>query len=131
MKSLLWGLFVAFFVAAVGLGWHDGMFSLAGPLGAGKLAVWAAFLGFLGYSIQCSARENIFKTIRTMNGLWWGRQIGLDLYLGLALTLFLIYLHHGGLVVALWLLPTLAFANLATLLYFSIYYDSLVARFVG
>jgi hypothetical protein len=31
----------------------------------------------------------------------------------------------------LWLVPILAFANLATLLYFAIHYDSLVARFLG
>jgi len=33
--------------------------------------------------------------------------------------------------VCLWLLPSLAFVNLATLLYFAIHFDSIVARFVS
>lgn len=64
--------------------------------------------------------------------LHWGRQIGIDLYLGLSLTLFIVYLNEGSvLVMLLWLIPTFAFGNLATLLYFAIHYDAIVARFIG
>ena len=129
---LLWGVFVVFVACALAFVRHDGMFAPGGPLTAGKYVVWAAFLGFLGYSVHCSRRENLFGTIRTMARLHWGRQIGIDLYLGLALMLFVIYLSEGSmLAVALGLLPTLAFANLATLLYFAIHYDSIVARFLA
>lgn len=52
------------------------------------------------------------------------------LYLGLML--FVIYLHEGSvLVTCLWLLPILAFANLATLLYVGIHFDAIVARLVA
>jgi hypothetical protein len=100
-------------------------------MGAAKAVVWLAFLLFTAYSIYCSGRENIFKTIRTMARLHWGRQIGLDLYLGLALSLAVICLHEGPIALALWLVPVLLFANLATLLYLAVHFESLVARLVA
>lgn len=131
-KSLFWALFAAFAATALYLGWHDNIFSMKGPLSAGKFVVWVAFLGFTGYTIYCSLRENLFKSIAKMAELHWGRQVGIDLYLGLCLTLFVVYLNEGSLLVALlWLVPTLAFGNLATLLYFAIHYDSIVAKFLG
>lgn len=131
-KLLPWGVFAAFVATAVGFGWHPAMFRFDGPMGLAKLAVWLAFLLFTAYSIYCSGRENIFRTVRTMSRLHWGRQIGIDLYLGLLLFLSVIYLHQGSLVVmALWLVPVLLFANLATLLYVAIHFESLVARFAA
>jgi hypothetical protein len=120
MKANLisWGVFAAFVACAVGFGWHAALFRFDGPMGPAKIIVWLAFLLFTAYSIYCSGRENIFKTIRTMTRLHWGRQIGTDLYLGLLLFL------------AAWLIPVLLFANLATLLYVAIHFETLVARFV-
>jgi len=49
---------------------------------------------------------------------------------GLLLFLAVIYLHQGSvLVLAAWLIPVLLFANLATLLYVAIHFETLVARF--
>ena len=127
-----WGVFAAFVACAVGFGWHAALFRFDGAMGAAKAVVWLAFLLFTAYSIYCSGRENIFKTVRTMARLHWGRQIGIDLYLGLALSLAVIYLHEGSVVaVALWLVPVLLFANLATLLYVAVHFESLVARFAA
>lgn len=53
------------------------------------------------------------------------------MYLGLGLMLFVVYLHQGALMMALWLIPALVYINLVTLLFAAIYYDSLVARFLG
>ena len=134
MKANLvsWGVFAAFVACAVGFGWHAAIFRFDGPMGAAKAVVWLAFLLFTAYSIYCSGQENIFKTIRTMARLHWGRQIGIDLYLGLALSLAVIYLHEGSVVaVALWFVPVLLFANLATLLYVAVHFESLVARFAA
>jgi len=131
-RNLFWVAFAVFVSLALYLNWHDGMFSLGGPLATGKYVIWCAFLGFTGYSAYCSVRENLFRSITKMAELHWGRQIGIDLYLGLSLTLFIVYLNEGSvLTTLLWLLPTLAFANLATLLYFAIHYDSIVAKFLG
>jgi len=132
MKANLisWGVFGAFVACAIGFGWHAALFRFDGPMGLAKIVVWLAFLLFTAYSIYCSGRENVFKTIRTMARLHWGRQIGTDLYLGLLLFLAVIYLHQGSvLVLAAWLIPVLLFANLATLLYVAIHFETLVARF--
>ncbi len=129
-KNLFWAAFVIFAVWALSSNWHAGLLSLRGPLMPVKLLVWAAFLGFLTYTVYCSSRENLFLSVRKIAELHWGRQIGLDLYLGLFLTLFVVYLHEGSVVALSWLVPTLAFANLATLLYFAIHFDEIVARFL-
>ena len=90
---------------------HENIPSSPGPLGAVRLLIWAAFFGFTGYSFYCSFKENLFTTIGKLAKLHWGRQIGLDLYLGLSLILFVIYLNEGSLrAVLLWLLPTLVVA---------------------
>ncbi len=130
-QSLIsWGVFAGFVVCAVGLGWHDSIWRFSGMMGAAKGIVWATFLLFTAYSVYCSRRENIFKSIRSMAQLQWGRQVGIDLYLGLALSLSVIYMHQGSLIpLALWLIPVLLFANLATLLYVAIHFESLVTRF--
>lgn len=132
MNLIGWALYGLFAAAVLATGWHTHLFFGGdGPLPWGKPLLWATLLAFLAYSLHASRHENLFATIRVMNGLYWGRQIGTDLYLGLALSLGLIYLHEGSLLVlALYLLPVLAFANLATLLYAAVHYDAIVARFV-
>lgn len=130
-NSLSWGAYVAFVALALYFNWHPRVFAFDGQLGVVKLLVWGLFAGFLGYSIYCSSRENIFRSVPKISQLHWGRQIGADLYLGLLLALFVIYLNEGALAAALWLLPTLAFANLSILLYFGIHFDSIVAKFLG
>jgi hypothetical protein len=129
-KNLLWVGFAIFVFSAVYFSWHENIFTIRKPLDAGKFVLWAAFIAFTVYSIYCSSKENLFKTIGTMTSLHWGRQIGLDLYIGVSISVFIIYLHSGSVfVVLLWLVPLIVFANLATLLYFAINYDSIVARF--
>lgn len=130
-KNLIsWGIFFAFAIAAIAFSWHDAILQFSGAIGLGKGVVWIAFLLFTGYSIYCSSRENIFKSIGRIAQLQWGRQIGIDLYLGLLLFFFVVYLHSGPTVLFLWLLPTLLFANLATLLYVAIHFESLISRFI-
>lgn len=125
---VVFGLFVA--IAMVS---HSGepIFLATGPYAYGKYIAWGLFLGFLGYSYYCSTKENIFKTLKKIFPYYWARQIGLDLYLGLVVFLFIIYLVEGSLLVTLlWLLPILLFANLATLLYFAMNYAAIVALLV-
>ncbi|ARS47800.1 hypothetical protein PSMEN_05135 [Ectopseudomonas mendocina] len=129
-KSLVsWGLFAVFVALALGLQGHAQMFVFAGAVGVAKALVWASWLAFVGYSIHCSRRENLFKSVRGIARLYWGRQIIIDLYLGVALVLALIALHQGALVMLAWLLPALLFANQATLLYIAIHFESLLALF--
>jgi hypothetical protein len=130
-KPLFWTAFAVVAICALYFDGHADLFSMHTPLAPIKFTVWAAFAGFLGYSIYCSARENLFTSVARIAELHWGRQIGIDLYLGLLLTFFVVYLNEGSvLVVLLWLLPALAFANLVTLLYFAIHFDEIVAKFL-
>ncbi len=127
---LAWSLFAAFVACTLALEWRDTLFEFDGASGVAKCVAWLVFLCFTSYSVYCSFRENLFASVSSMARLHWGRQIGIDLYLGLALSLVAIYLHEGALALVLWLVPVLLFANLATLLYVAIHFESLVARFV-
>lgn len=78
-------------------------------------AVW---LVFTAYSVYCSTRESLFKTMKKMAALHWGRQIGIDLYLGLLMFCGLIFLVEGSLwIMLLWLAPTLIYGNIVPLFY--------------
>lgn len=127
----LWGLYAAFAIYAIYAYWHEAMFRFSGPLGGAKLLVWLALAGFLIFSIYCSSREDLFRTVGAIAKLHWGRQIGIDLYLGLFIGILVIYLHEGPIAALIWLIPTLAFANLSMLLYVAINFDGIVARFIG
>lgn len=131
-NMMAWLVYLAFVACVVVADGHAAVFDFSGQHGAGKAMVWLLYLGFLAYSVYCSLHENIFRTVRQILKFHWGRQISLDLYIGLGLFMALIYLHQGSLlVVALWLLPVLVFANLATLLYLAIHYESIVSRLLG
>ena len=124
-------IYAAFVAIALYLNWHPALFDFGGRLGALKALVWIAYFAFLGYSIYCSVNENIFRTFRAIAQFHWGRQIGIDLYLGLFVGLILIYLNEGIVAVALWLIPILLFANMAVLLYVGIHFEAIVTAFLG
>ena len=131
-RNWLWSLYLVFLLVAMSS--YRGHISVVGE-GAypyGKAILWCVWLAFLGYSLSISWRENFFKSLSRMQPILWSRQIGLDLYIGLLLPLFLIYLNEGSwLITLLWLLPILVFANLATLVYLALNYDALIAHFVS
>lgn len=131
-KYGLWIAFVAFFLLAVMFHWAT-IFSVSSEHGIiGKSIVWAVFIGFAAYSYYCGTQENFYKSIKTIAALHWGRQVGIDLYLGLGIALGLIYAHEQSVwIMLVWALPTVLFGNLATLLYLAIHYDSLVSRFLS
>lgn len=129
-KNLLWVLFLGFALLAIATKADAHIFISQSPYGFGKYIVWILFFGFLGYSVYCSTRENFFKSAKRISEMFWGWQIGLDLYIGLLLPLLIIYLHGGVFVFLLWLMPVLIYANLATLLYIALNYDSLMAHFI-
>ena len=129
-KNFLWILFIVLAMVAVRTRQDESVFVSQGPYGFGKYIAWALFIGFLAYSVQCSRKENFFKSVVRIGNMYWGRQIGIDLYIGLLLPLVLIYLHGGAIVLLLWLVPVLIYANLATLLYLALNYDALVRHFI-
>lgn len=128
INKMLWAFYALFVALALYLNWHAELFSFSGNFAAVKIIIWAVYLVFLAYSIQCSFKESLFRTIGKMKELYWGTQIGLDLYIGVGLALLVVFLNEGALVFALWLIPFLVFANLAVLLYFAIHFESIVSK---
>ncbi len=131
-KNLIaWLIYAAFAVVAVYLNQHPDLFNFSGDLALVKLGILLVYIGFIIYSFYCGQRENIFRSVISITKFHWGRQICLDLYIGFFLSLFIIFLHEGILVMALWAVPILVFGNLATLLYFVIHFESLISHFMA
>ncbi len=128
-KNFLWILFMGFAFLAIDTKKDASIFISQSSYSFGKYIAWMLFFSFLGYSIYCSTEENFFKSLKRINEMFWGWQIVIDLYIGLLLPLIIIYLHGGVFIFLLWLIPVLMYANLATLLYIALNYDSLVAHF--
>lgn len=127
-RNWLWALYFAFVAIAITTRSDVSLFTSDGPYGTGKPVVWLIWILFLIYSLKVSMQENFFKSLGKMNSILWSRQVGLDLYLGLLFPLCLIYFNEGSLATMLiWLLAIFPFANLATLPYVALNYDSIIA----
>ncbi|MCB1552965.1 MAG: hypothetical protein KDJ14_04075 [Xanthomonadales bacterium] len=127
-----WLAYAVFAIVALMVHWHPDLPRFSSASGPGKALVWVVLAGFLAYSVVCSLREPIAPSLAAMARTWWGRQVGIDLYLGLGLFLVLVQLHLGDAWLTLaWALPVLLFANLATLLYVAIHYESLLTWLGG
>ena len=128
----LWIFYAVFIGLAMAFGSREGFATTDGPYAGAKLMIFAGFIAFLGYSLYATARENFFKTLGTVNRLLWGRQIGIDLYISVTLSLMVIFMVEGSvLVTALWALPVLVFANLAILPYLLLNFAEVIAHFGG
>ena len=130
-KHFLWILYGIFVLLAIVFKGQEALFVSSGPYPYGKYLLWATLLIFLLYSLYCHIKENFFNTMSITAKYYWTKQIGIDLYLGVALSASVIYLNEGSLLILLlWLMPLILFANLATLLYFAMNYDSIMKHFV-
>jgi hypothetical protein len=130
-NNILWIIYFGFLAAVLFTHNREPIFTSAGPYAAGKLLVWAILIGFIAYSLYCTKKENFFKTIPKLTPYFWFRQISLDLYLGLLVPLTIIFLDQGIVVMLIWLVPIILMANLATLLYIALNYQTLVSYFVS
>ena len=131
-RQFLWVLYAIFVVIAVTAHSGEPVFKSSGPYAAGKYVVWLIFFLFLGYSIYCSTKASFIKSLPKINQYIWARQIGLDLYISVFLSLALIYFVEGSiLIVLLWFAPIFVFANLAILLYIALNYGEIVSHFVN
>jgi len=127
MNVLAWVVYVLLAGGAFYWHWHPDVFAFNGPLGWLKATLWVLFVAFMVYTIHCSRKENLIRTVRSMAGYLWGRQIMLDLYLGLVLTLLIIGWHQGLWVMLLWALPVLFYGNAFAWLYLLIHFEALMA----
>lgn len=82
------------------------------------------------YTVYASRTENFWCSLKAVMALRWGRQVVIDLYLGLLLFNFFVYLNEGSVLVMLaWLLPTLILGNLVPLIYFIFSFQSLISHY--
>ena len=90
----------------------------------------AFLLFFTAYTLYCMKKENFWKSLRDVYALKWGKQVILDLYLGLFFFSLIVYLHEGSFLIALlWILPALVLGNLVPLLYLVLYFPQLAQHF--
>ncbi len=91
----------------------------------------ALLILFSGYTVHASRTESFWTSLKRVLALRWGRQVTMDLYLGLFLFNFFVYLNEGSVLLALvWLAPTLVLGNIVPLIYFVVNFNSLVGHFL-
>lgn len=129
-RHFLWLIYGIFVALALVFKTDEALFISNGPYALGKPILWLILFTFLGYSFYCHIQEDFFQTMKKTGKYHWTKQIGLDLYIGVGLVAYVIFLNQGALVLALWLIPLLIYANLATLLYLAMNYDSIVSTVV-
>ncbi|BDA77995.1 hypothetical protein LPTSP3_g09250 [Leptospira kobayashii] len=61
----------------------------------------------------------------------WGRQIGIDLYIGLFFQTYLIYLNEGSILATIvWFIPLMVYGNIITLLYWLLNAAPILEKFM-
>lgn len=129
IQNILWLFFSAFSAIIIWKNWSPAVWEIRGAYSYGKFGFWFAFAAFTGYSFYCSRRESLFRSVGKIGQLHWGRQIGIDLYIGFVLCCGFIALHQGSFAALLvWAVPVLVYGNQLTLLYLAIHYESIVKK---
>jgi len=128
-KSWIWIIFILFSIAEIYYTWiyQD---RIPASIETITIVLGCAFFLFLGYTLYCSEKENLFKSIGKIAKLHWGRQIGVDLYIGLFFQSYLIYLNEESVLeTIIWVIPLLVYGNIATLLYWLLNAGSILTKF--
>jgi hypothetical protein len=85
---------------------------------------------FTAYTVYCNLKESFFKSFKEIWKLHFGRQAVVDLYIGLLLFGFFVYLIEGSWVTTLlWMLPALPFVNIVALIYVVVNFEKIVLIF--
>lgn len=130
-NNILWVIFTAFVLLAVSF-IDEPLFKSNGPFPIGKSIAWLAFIAFLIYTVNVSIKESFYKALKRMSPILWTKQIGIDLYIGVTMFMVIVYLNEPSFIIfLLWIIPATIFANLATLLYLALHYDSIVGMLLG
>ena len=95
-RNWLWFFYAMFICVAIYQHNGEALFISEGPYALGKIFTWIVLCVFLIYSLRISLKENFFKSLARLHPILWSRQIGIDLYIGLMLPLFIIYLNEGS-----------------------------------
>lgn len=101
--------------------------SISGGMVFLKYAIYATLFAFVVFTVYCTIKENFFKSIRKIVALHWGRQVGVDLYIGLLLQMFLVFMVEKSVAMMIvWLIPALIYGNIIPLLYFATHFERIV-----
>ena len=132
MKLLFWAIFALFVVVAVATADLETVLRFEGATGLGKAALITVWVAFVLYSVYCSTKENLFRSIAEIGKLHWGRQVGIDLYISMGLSIALVALVTGSaLATLLWSLAIIAFANQAVLLFVILNFEAIASALSG
>ena len=125
-KNILWIiLFIYLILSFIFLSPEKLNFSLV------QILFWIGFITFTGFTMYCTKRENFFKSLKKISGFHWGWQIGIDLYIGLFIQAYIIFLTEGSIpLTLLWLLPMLIYGNIITLYYYALKSHLILTHFL-
>lgn len=87
--------------------------------------VWSVWAAFLAYTLWCLRQESFWGSVRQIVAFRWGKQICLDLYLGLGLFVLWVFVGEGHWAAKLaWAVAALLLGNLVTLPYLALHLDA-------
>jgi len=131
MKSLFWPIFWLFVFVAIFANWDTQLLNINSSAGLVRTVLFAIWVSFVAYSYYCSRKENIFRTIGVINKFHWARQIEIDLYISVFLSIALVYLvTESVLATAFWSLAFIPFANMGILLFIILHVDEIISAFI-
>ena len=95
-----------------------------------QISFIALTIAFYGFTAFCLMKESFWGSFGRILKLRWGQQVVADLYMGIFIFSFFVYLHEGELLqTLLWVVPTLLLGNLVPLIYVILNFESLMALF--
>ena len=78
----------------------------------------AVLVGFTGFTVYASLKEDFLKSHGAILKRLWGRQLVLDIYIGLLLFHLFVYAREESMLITLcWLVPSLVLGNIVPLIY--------------
>ena len=129
-RLVFWGGFALFVCIALVTQWSDTLLKFddsKGLVRAGLIVIW---LSFTAYSLYCIARESLLQTATDILRLYWGRQVGADLYISVLMSIGLVYLVTSSVTeTLLWSIAFIPFANLAILLFIILRLEDILSAF--
>lgn len=95
-----------------------------------KYILIGMLVSFIGYTVYCSLKENFVKSLKKTVQLFWGRQFVIDLYIGIFLFSFFLYMFEKSFsVLFVWLLPSIVFGNIIPLVYLITHFEMICGFF--
>ncbi|MEM6914728.1 MAG: hypothetical protein AAF511_12205 [Pseudomonadota bacterium] len=126
----IWCGFALYVVIALVTQWDNDLLRVDSSVGGVRWVLIMMWLSFCTYSLVSAVRENFFKALRTMLQSYWGRQICIDLYISVLLSIGLVWMVTSSVIeTILWSLAIIPFANLAILLFVILRLDDILAAF--